>query len=112
MRLAIAAILAMLSFPALALSPDCSNAGPTPSSECKAKLDYCRYTSISLVLAFRSRHDGKTEDATFSALTANKTNEVWYVKNSDVVKDIVHQLYTNDSFYQKLKARIAPNVAG
>ena len=63
------------------------------------------------MLAYRARFDGKTEDATLLTL-ANATKEIWYERNRDVVKDIVHQLYTNDSFYQKLKARITPNVGG
>ena len=108
MRLVLAAMLALLSAPALA-SPVCSHAGPkTP--ECAAKLDYCRYTSIVLVLAYRARVDGKTEDATFARLSAPKSNEVWYQNNSAIVKDIVHQMFTIDSFYEKLKAEIAPTV--
>lgn len=110
MRMPIAAVLAIGSSAALA-SPDCSNAGPKPSSACAAKLDYCRHTSITLVLAFRSRLDGKTEDATFATLGGN-TKEIWYVKNRDVVKDIVHQIYTKEPTFQKLKARIDPNVLG
>ena len=109
MRMAIAATLALLSFPALAASPDCSKAAASPSSECKAKLDYCHYTSITLVLAFRHRLDGKTEDA---ALAPGKTDPIWYVKNRDVVKDIVHRVYTNESFYQKMKAQIDPSAMG
>lgn len=104
MRMSIAATLA-------SASPDCSNAGPKPPSERAAKMDYCRHTSIALVLAFRSRLDGKTEHATFSTLGANTTNEIWYVKNRDTVKDIVHQIYAKEPTYQKLKARIAPNAA-
>src|ERR1700733_8486635 len=112
MRMMLAAALAIVSSAALA-SPDCSNAGPKPSSACVAKMDYCRHTSIVLVLAVRGREDGLTEDANFSRLSANTTKEVWYEKNGDVVKDIVHQIYSKEPAYQKLKARIAdvPSMA-
>ena len=93
-------------------SPDCSNAGPKPSSECAAKMDYCRNTSIVLVLAVRGREDGLTEEANLSRLTANGSKEIWYAKNGDVVKDIVHQIYSKEPAYQKLKARIPPNAQG
>ena len=109
MRTILAAALAIMSSAAFA-SPDCSNAGPKPSSECAAKMDYCRHTSIVLVLAVRGRADGLTEDANFSRLNANATKEVWYAKNGDVVKDIVHQIYAKEPGYQKLKMRIAPSV--
>jgi len=109
MRLVLAAMLALLSAPALA-SPVCSHGGAKPTPECAAKLDYCRYTSIVVVLAYRARVDGKTEDATFARLSAPKSNEVWYQNNSAIVKDIVHQMFTIDSFYEKLKAEIAPTV--
>ena len=112
MRMIIAAALAILCSAAFA-SPDCSNAGPKPSSECVGKIDYCRHTSIVLTLAVRGREDGLTEDANFSKLSAPTTKEVWYEKNTDVVKDIVHQIYTKESAYQKLKARInnVPSMA-
>jgi hypothetical protein len=112
MRMIFAAALAVVSSAAFA-SPDCSNAGPKPSSECVAKIDYCRHTSIVLVLAVRGREDGLTEDANFSKLSANNAKEVWYEKNTDVVKDIVHQTYSKESTYQKLKARIfnVPSMA-
>ena len=109
MRIILTAALAIVSSAAFA-SPDCSNAGPKPSSECVAKMDYCRHTSIVLVLAVRGRADGQTEEANFSRLNANATKEVWYAKNGDVVKDIVHQIYSKEPTYQKLKARIAPSV--
>ena len=109
MRTMLAAALAIVSSAAFA-SPECSNAGPKPSSECAAKMDYCRHTSIVLVLAVRGREDGLTEDANFLRLSANATKEAWYAKNSDVVKDIVHQIYSKEPAYQKLQARIAPNA--
>jgi hypothetical protein len=111
-RVMLAATLAIVSSAAFA-SPDCSNAGPKPSSECVAKMDYCHHTSIVLVLAVRGREDGLAEDANFSRLSANTTKEVWYAKNGDVVKDIVHQIYSKEPAYQKLKARIAdvPSMA-
>src|SRR5437764_1114703 len=93
MRMILVAALAIMSSAAFA-SPDCSNAGPKPSSECVAKIDYCRHTSIVLALAVRGREDGLTEDANFSKLSAPTTKEVWYEKNTDVVKDIVHQIYS------------------
>jgi hypothetical protein len=112
MRTMLAAALAIVSSAAFA-SPECSNAGPKPSSECAAKIDYCRHTSIVLVLAVRGREDGLTEDANFSKLSANNAKEVWYEKNTDVVKDIVHQTYSKESTYQQLKARIfnVPSMA-
>lgn len=109
MRAILTAAVAIVSSAAFA-SPDCSNAGPKPSSECAAKIDYCRHTSIVLVLAVRGRADGMKEDANFSRLTTNATNEVWYAKNGDVVKDIVHQIYSKEPAYLKLKARIATSV--
>ena len=62
------------------------------------------------MLAVRGREDGLTEDVNFSEPSANATQEVWYAKNSDVVKDIVHQIYSKEPAYQKLKARIATSV--
>ena len=94
MRLMIAALLVVLSWPALA-SPNCSHAGPKPSAECAAKLDYCKYTSIVLVLAYRARLDGKAEDETFANLS--KPTPDWYQKNPAIVKDVVHQVFTIDS---------------
>lgn len=109
MRVMPALALAIVSFPALA-SPDCSNAGPKPSSECVAKMDYCRHTSIVLVLALRGREDGLTEDANLAKRSGSAAKEIWYAKNSDVVKDIVHQIYSKEQTYQELKSRIPPNV--
>jgi hypothetical protein len=108
-RTLLTAVLAIASSAVFA-SPDCSNAGPKPSSECAAKIDYCRHTSIVLVLAVRGRADGMTEEANFSRLNSNAAQEVWYAKNGDVVKDIVHQIYSKEADYQKLKARIATSV--
>ncbi len=109
-RVSIVVILAAVQSAALA-SPDCSNAGLKPSGECSTKLEYCKHTSIVLVLAVRGRESGMTESDNFSKLSSNSTHENWYVKYSDVVKDIVHQVYTKESAYQKLRARIAPSMA-
>jgi hypothetical protein len=110
MRFAIAMILAAVSLPALA-SPDCSNVGPAPSSECATKVEYCAHNAIVLVLAVRAREAGMSEDANFSKLAGKDNREAWYVKHRDDVRDIVHQIYTNESAYQKLKVRIAPSAA-
>ena len=109
MRIAIVAALAMLSSGALA-SPVCSRAAPKPSAECVTKLDYCKYTSIVFVLAFRSRLDGKTEDAAFAGYAANKTNEPWYARNLPVVKDVVHSIYKDDASFQKMKTLVGGGV--
>ena len=85
MRVAIAALLTILSLPVLA-SPDCSNPGPKPSAECVTKIDYCKYTSIVVVLSYRARLDGKSEAAAFAAPSTNEP--AWYARNPDVVKDI------------------------
>jgi hypothetical protein len=34
------------------------------------------------------------------------------VKNRDIVKDIVHQVYTKESNFQKMKAMIGRSVGG
>jgi len=52
-----------------------------------------------------------SEIANFSKLAGKENREVWYVKHPDDVRDIVHQVYTKESTYQKLKARIAPSAA-
>jgi hypothetical protein len=101
----LAAALAIFSCGAYA-SPDCSNAGAKPSSECIAKIDYCRNTSVVVVLGVRGREDGLTEDANLTRLVANATKEVWYARNTTVVKGIVHQIYSKEPAYRKLKARI------
>jgi hypothetical protein len=110
MRFAIAMILATVSSLALA-SPDCSNAGAKPSSECAAKIEMCFHDSVVYVLAVRNRAAGLSESENFSRIAGNGNREVWYVKHSDDVRSIVHQLYANDAAYQKLKVGIAPSMA-
>ena len=92
-------------------SPDCSNPKLKSSVECVTKLEYCLHTSIVLVLAIRARQSGRSESDNFSKLTSNATHEIWYVKYRDVVKDIVHQVYTKETTYRKLRAAIAPSMA-
>ena len=92
-------------------SPDCSGAALKSSDECAAKWEYCNHTSIVLVLAVRGRESGMTEHANLLRLSSNTTHENWYVKHREVVKDIVHQVYTKEPSYRKLRARIAPSMA-
>ena len=97
--------------PALAASPDCSNAGVHPSPACVAKLEYCNHTAIVTVLAVRAREAGTAEGASVATLSANTTHEAWYEKNRAVIKDIVHQVHSNDAAYAKLKETIGPLMA-
>src|SRR5580698_7423684 len=110
MRFAIAIILATVS-PLAFASPDCSNVGPKPSSECAAKIEMCFHDSVVYVLAVRNRASGLSESENFSRIAGNGNREVWYAKHSDEVRSILHQLYVDDAAYQKLKARIAPSMA-
>ena len=98
--------------PAAALaSPDCSHAGPRPSAACTVKIDDCKHTSIFYVLAVLDRGSGLTEDETLSRLNADAASRPWYAKNLKFVRDNLHQIYTNQVNYQKLRAGIAPNMA-
>jgi hypothetical protein len=70
----LAAVLAIVSSATLA-SPEFPKAGPKPSGQCAAKIDYCRHTSVVLALAVRAVKTDCRKDDNFWRLSADEMKE-------------------------------------